>query len=370
LRQFKILEIQLSDRMQLKLLNNEKARVITYLILGAFGGILFACIEYLMQIHGEFPEEFVPLIIRSAITGSFILGTVAIVEVLSRKRFVQRPFLFVVLVRTIFYFLIITFWLTIINGVWYVIKGDLSVYEHLNLYFKNEMYIVNLGFTFLGLLLTVGVTQINSLHRKGELISFVMGKYHFPREVERIFCFIDLKSSTSIAEKLGHIKFALFLKDYYSDITEALRETNAQIYQYVGDEIVLSWSYENGLANNNFINCFFQMREIINDLKPKYMDRYGVYPEFKAGVHGGKVIVTWIGELKKEIVYIGDVLNTTSRIQEYCKSLGKDFLISEELLKKVNQLGKIKASYVENTILRGKESKIILHSLELRGQKN
>ena len=135
--------------MQLKLLNNEKARVITYLILGAFGGILFACIEYLMQIHGEFPEEFVPLIIRSAITGSFILGTVAIVEVLSRKRFVQRPFLFVVLVRTIFYFLIITFWLTIINGVWYVIKGDLSVYEHLNLYFKNEMYIVNLGFTLL-----------------------------------------------------------------------------------------------------------------------------------------------------------------------------------------------------------------------------
>ncbi len=100
------------------------------------------------------------------------------------------------------------------------------------------------------------------------------------------------------------------------------------------------------------------------------MDRYGVYPEFKAGVHGGKVIVTWIGELKKEIVYIGDVLNTTSRIQEYCKSLGKDFLISEELLKKVNQLGEIKASYVENTILRGKESKIILHSLELRGQKN
>jgi len=94
------------------------------------------------------------------------------------------------------------------------------------------------------------------------------------------------------------------------------------------------------------------------------MRKYGVYPEFKAGMYGGKVVVTWVGELKKEIVYVGDVLNTTSRIQESCKSLGKDFLISDELLKRINQLRKIKASFVEETILRGKESQIKLYSLE------
>jgi len=210
-----------------------------------------------------------------------------------------------------------------------------------------------------------GLGQINSLHRKGELINFILGKYHTPREVGRIFCFIDLKSSTTIAEKLGHFRFAMFLKDYYSDITEALRKTDAQIYQYVGDEIVLSWSYENGLRNNNLIECFFQMKKIITSMKQKYINKYGFYPEFKAGMHGGQVIVTWVGEIKKEIVYIGDVLNTAARIQEDCKRLGKDFLISEDLLNRIDRLDKINASFVEETIPRGKENKIRLYSLNL-----
>ena len=99
-------------------------------------------------------------------------------------------------------------------------------------------------------------------------------------------------------------------------------------------------------------------------LKPQYLRKYGVFPEFKAGLHGGKVMVTWVGELKKEIVYIGDVLNTTARIQEDCKRLAKDFLISEELLQRIERLDNITASFVETTIPRGKERPITLYSLE------
>jgi adenylate cyclase len=99
-------------------------------------------------------------------------------------------------------------------------------------------------------------------------------------------------------------------------------------------------------------------------LKAKYMAKYGVYPEFKAGLHGGKVIVTWVGELKKEITYIGDIVNTTARIQEGCKRLDKEFLISEELLNRVTGLGNIKASFVEETIPRGRMQSVRLHSLE------
>jgi len=238
------------------------------------------------------------------------------------------------------------------------------LYKELIEYLKDEMYVINLSSVFSVMILAVGLGQINSLHRKGELLNFVLGKYHKPREVERIFCFIDLKGSTTIAEKLGHFQFAMFMKDYYADMTDALRNTNAQIYQYVGDEIILSWSYENGLRNNNLINCFFQMQNIFDGLKQEYMSKYGVYPEFKAGIHGGLVIVTWIGELKKEIVYMGDVLNTTKRIQDDCKRLAKDFLISNELLNRVKSLGNIKASFVEEIVLRGKEKSIKLYSLE------
>ena len=106
------------------------------------------------------------------------------------------------------------------------------------------------------------------------------------------------------------------------------------------------------------------MQELIDRKKEKYIAKYGFYPKFKAGLHGGKVTVTWVGELKKEIVYIGDVLNTASRIQEDCKRLSKDFLISESLLKEVNNLDSIKTVFVESTIPRGKEKSIKLYSLE------
>jgi len=67
-------------------------------------------------------------------------------------------------------------------------------------------------------------------------------------------------------------------------------------------------------------------------LKNKYLDLYGVYPEFKAGLHAGKVVVTWIGDIKKEIVYHGDVLNTTSRLEAECNRYNQTLLVSEFIL--------------------------------------
>lgn len=341
-----------------------KNSVLNYFIIGALMGSMFAIIEYFINLDTDYPQKFLPLIIRAMFMGGFILGTIPIFRMLLEDHFNKKPFLYLVIAKSIFYTVSATFWLVLGNGIWFAINGGLPFSEELIRYLNDPMYLINLVSIFIGVILIVSAVQINSLHRSGELISFVLGRYHKPREVERIFCFIDLKSSTTIAEKLGHFGYANFLKDYYSDITEALRKTNAQIYQYIGDEVVLSWSFKNGLKDNNAINCFFKMKEVINAIKQIYIEKYGTYPEFKAGIHGGKVIVTWVGELKKEIVFIGDVLNTTARIQEDCKRLDKEFLISESLLNQVAGLGDIKASFVEETIPRGKEEKVKLYSLE------
>ena len=353
----------------IKKLYAERKRIRNYLLVGINISLIYACLEYIARLNTDFPQEFIPLIIRVTIVGQLIMMSVVIFEILLKDRFTQKRFFYLVLVRSMSYTFIITLWLVTINGIWYTINEEnvINFHERIIKYIIDDMYLINISFIFTFAILSLALTEINSLHRKGELLNFILGKYHTPREIDRIFCFIDLKDSTTIAENLGHLRFAMFLKDYYSDITEAIRKTNAQIYQYVGDEIVLSWSYKNGLMNNNLINCFFQMEEIIDSMKDKYKDKYGVYPRFKAGIHGGKVIVTWVGEIKKEIVYIGDVLNTAARIQEDCKRLAKDFLISEDLLNKIQNLGDVKASFVEETILRGKKRQINLYSLELAG---
>jgi adenylate cyclase len=346
----------------MKKLLTERKRIWRYVIIGAMGGGIYGLIEYLAKLNRENPEIFIPLMIRTVTVGLLVFGMAVIFEIWFQSIFVKRPFIYLLLARSIVYSLIITFSLLAVNIVWYLIRGHLKV--ELTKYFSGGMYLINLATIFPLVVLMVGISQINSLHKKGELLNYVVGRYHLPREVDRIFCFIDLKDSTFIAERLGHLQFAMFLRDYYSDISEAVRRTAAQIYQYVGDEIVLSWSFADGLKDNNLINCVFQMKKILNAVKLKYIGEYGVFPEFRAGLHGGKVIVTWVGEMKREIVYIGDTVNTASRIQEDCKRLKKDFLISEDILKNIRSLGAAKAFFVEETIPRGKVNPVKLYSLE------
>lgn len=68
--------------------------------------------------------------------------------------------------------------------------------------------------------------------------------------------------------------------------------------------------------------------------------------------------------MKKEIVYIGDTVNTASRIQEDCKRLEKEFLVSEDILKHIHSLGATQATFLEETIPRGRVKPVKLYSLE------
>jgi adenylate cyclase len=85
-----------------------------------------------------------------------------------------------------------------------------------------------------------------------------------------------------------------------------------------------------------------------------------VRPEFKAGLHFGKVISAQIGDLKKEIVYNGDVLNTTARIQHECNKYQRDFLVSGTLMQQLSSKNAFQWERVDSVILRGKETAVEL----------
>lgn len=57
----------------------------------------------------------------------------------------------------------------------------------------------------------------------GVFFKFLLGTYKFPKEEERIFMFLDLTSSTAIAEELGHSKYSQLLQDCFYDINELVR---------------------------------------------------------------------------------------------------------------------------------------------------
>lgn len=195
------------------------------------------------------------------------------------------------------------------------------------------------------------------------LFNFFTGKYHRPKEEERIFMFLDMKSSTRIAEILGHVKYFEMLKAYYSDLSDPIIQYSGEIYQYVGDEIVVSWNLKNGLGNHNCIQCFFAMKAAISKQTGKYQEKFGLLPTFKAGFHLGKVTTGEIGVIKKEIIFTGDVLNTTARIQGLCNTYEVDILISDKLIEKLDLHSEFQIKSLGENELRGRDEKVELFTI-------
>jgi adenylate cyclase len=204
--------------------------------------------------------------------------------------------------------------------------------------------------------------QINRMVGQEILMKFLRGRYVRPTQEERVFMFLDLKGSTTIAEKLGPTYYRL-LNDFFHDLSQPVMMTRAEIYQYVGDEVVLTWELERGMRDANCVRVFSLINEAVAARAEQYQQEYGVTPEYKAGVHCGPVISAQIGDIKREIVYNGDVVNTTSRIQEMCGDLGVDLLVSGDVMRRLNLPATYDADDLGPTEIRGKEQHVELFSV-------
>lgn len=216
-------------------------------------------------------------------------------------------------------------------------------------------------FIVLGTLL---ILQVNDKYGPGTFTAFLMGKYFRPKREERIFMFLDLRSSTTIAEKLGEELYFNFLKDVFQHSTPAIIYAKGEIYQYVGDEIVISWKMNKGLENANCLRCFFDIQLALRGKAAYYQEKYKAIPEFKAGLHYGHVMAGEVGVVKRDIAFSGDVLNTAARIQAKCNDLGVNILFSKFLLDKLAlPPHSFEPRKIGDLLLRGKQEKVVLYTV-------
>ena len=209
---------------------------------------------------------------------------------------------------------------------------DEDVLEETYFFFSSWMFIKNY-FIWLGIvLLTLVVLMVNDRFGPGVFPDYLMGKYFLPKKERRIFMFADIRDATTIAEGLGEARYFNLLKDFFRDIAPAVLHTYGEVYQYVGDEVVISWKMKRGLKNANSLRCFYLMQELIAGKAEKYTEKYDLVPEFKVGYHCGSVMSGELGLIKRDIAFSGDVLNTAARIQGQCNAMGVDILASKEFV--------------------------------------
>ncbi len=297
-----------------------------------------------------------------AIVNGLLLSFVDIL--FDTPKFKRESFRYIITVKSIAY--IVTMFISIVSifvlhGI--IINRDNNLLYSLE-YTLGSQYTIALYLygAFISLLINF-FKEVNKKFGPGILLKLFSGRYYNPRVEDRIFMFIDLKASTTIAEKLGHIRYSRLIQDCFYDVTDVVARYKAEIYQYVGDEIVLTWELEKGIENDNCFRFFFEFKKKIESLRDYYSEKYGVIPVFKAGMNCGTVTVAEIGELKKEIAYHGDVINTASRIQDLCNEHNKPFLISGNMYSKMPRTGLFRFDLIGEILLKGKLKPVGVYSV-------
>jgi len=214
-----------------------------------------------------------------------------------------------------------------------------------------------------GLLISF-INQVNKKFGPHVLLPLFLGRYRSPREEKRIFLFMDLKSSTQIAERLGHMKYSAFIRDSFMDINTMLSPYRAQVYQYVGDEVVVTWTVREGLQRLSCVRFFFACEEKFKERSAHYIKNFGQVPEFKAGLHMGKVTVVEVGNIKRDIAYHGDTMNTAARIQSVCNQYNKRFLTSRNIFENSEVEKYFYTESLGSIQLKGKNQPVDVSSIE------
>lgn len=307
----------------------------------------------------------VPILIFVNLAILFIGLMVGAIEVIVlEKRFVHFSLFKKIAYKFIFYLILSLLIITITFPIAASIESQIPIYDpyvwnKLLRFFGSLTFVNTLAQLGTHILASVIYASISEHIGPQNLWHLVLGRYHRPKVENRIFMFLDMKDSTSIAEKLGHLRYFELLKTYYNAMSTPIVNTYGEVYQYIGDEVVITWTLKNGLKSNHCVECFWKIKESMLQKGSIFQKEFGFIPDFKAGLHIGEVTSGEISALKREIVYSGDVLNTTARIQALCKEYNEDLLISENLMSQLNS-SLLSSKPIGDVKLKGKNRKLKL----------
>jgi adenylate cyclase len=295
--------------------------------------------------------------VRGAVTGAIISSVLASLEIFvfagPRGALFRRVPFRVYLAARVLIYLVVTL-LGLLAGQWLVPDAAGISIRRSDLVFSA---ILSVGFNlFLG---------VNRLLGQNVLFNFAAGRYNRPRIEERVLLFIDMESSTAIAETLGEIAFVNFLNRFVGDITDPIVKQRGEIHKYVGDEVIVTWPLADGIERARCIQACFDALRLLAMRGADYERDFGRRAHFRAALHCGPVVIGELGSVKMEIALLGDTMNTAARIQQACRDTSHPVLASAALIARIAALppGIVKRS-LGPMRLRGKGTELELYALE------
>ncbi|MGH6814954.1 MAG: adenylate/guanylate cyclase domain-containing protein [Hyphomicrobiaceae bacterium] len=233
--------------------------------------------------------------------------------------------------------------------------------------FKGGHMVQDTIYSFFVIALFLFFLQTQALIGARTLLNVVLGRYYRPVREERIFLLIDLAGSTPLATDLGDERFYEFLSAFFFEIDSAIVEHGGEVYTYVGDAMIATWPLGRPEANAQAVHAVFAARAHVAGKAAWFRERFGRIPHFRAIVHGGPVVSGECGDSRRQITYLGDVLNTTARLETLCKQLDVETLVSRAMRERMDLPDRFVAVDLGSHALKGVSNPLAVLSLAYDG---
>jgi adenylate cyclase len=229
-----------------------------------------------------------------------------------------------------------------------------------------EQFPIIVAISFFPSLLVGAAYELTRLVGSRVLFNVALGRYRSPVREARVLMFLDLAGSTSLAEAMGELRVQGLLTRFFFDIDGAIVAHGGEVHAYVGDEVIVTWPLDDRISGGRCIECFFAIADSIAERADSYRQEFGMVPSFRAGLHAGHVVISECGSSRRQLAYFGDTVNVTARLQEHCKEVGRNLLVSADLLR----LMKLKPAFAVEPLgqahLRGRAAAIEVFAVERR----
>lgn len=341
-------------------------RKFKFLIFLLFVGVLIGLvIAYLVSLitQNSFGALEVGAGIRSGLTIALLFWIyMALIEPGAFGKFLKRrSFIASAIIRGIVFLALIVFGLSI-NRVFYVflLGGD-----PWPVYYLDGGLARDAGLSLIFALFVFFVLDVAELVGPRVLRNIILGRYHHPVVEDRAYLFLDVRGATALAERIGDEKAHEFLTRFFLDIDKIMLRWNGEVVTYLGDGVMITWPYEEAIDQSAPLEFLTDVMSWVVTKAPAYKEEYGAVPTFRAGLHGGEVVVGECGGSKREIAHIGDVVNIAARLEQACKRTRYVALVSAEVVQQMALPEGMIADRLGPMRLRGRERQIEVVGLRL-----
>jgi adenylate cyclase len=196
-------------------------------------------------------------------------------------------------------------------------------------------------------------------------LNLIAGRYHSPVEESRFVLFVDIAGSTGLAERLGGIAIHRLLDRTFRLLTLAVVDYRGEVLNYVGDEVIVTWPAGSGAVDCRPLRCFVGMRDELSRASRQFESEFGVVPKIRGSLHFGPVIVGEIGDVKRAIVFNGDVMNTAARLEELSRNVPGGLVVSRAAMDQFRSAPPVAVRDLGQFAIRGRVDGIDVVGLEM-----